>query len=69
MQVRRFLEDDRGVYSMGFKLALAVMVSAAVLSLLVTLLGSMQADATTVSENLEDARRIAVDKSTELIQK
>ena len=66
--MRQFFEDERGLYSMGLKLALTVIVSAAILALLATLFSSMQADATTVSGNIEDARRIAVDKSIALIQ-
>jgi len=68
MQIRQFIRDESGLYSMGLKLALAVIVSAAILALLAVVLNSMQADATTFSENIEDARRIATDKSTALIQ-
>ena len=66
--MRRFFEDEQGLYSMGLKLALAVIVSAAILALLTAIFSSMQADATIVSGNIEDARRIAVDKSIALIQ-
>lgn len=66
--MRRFFEDECGLYSMGLKLVLAVIVSAAILALLAALFNSIQADATTVSGNIEDARRIAVDKSIGLIQ-
>jgi len=63
-----FIEDERGVYSSAYKLALAVIIFAALLALLSGVLEPVEDSAINSTENIEEARKLAVDKAMRDIQ-
>jgi Flp pilus assembly pilin Flp len=64
-----FVRDERGIYAIGFKLVLAVIIAAGILAILAASLGGIQETANETVSNIEEARAIEIQKSSEIIQR
>ena len=62
-----FLRDEQGLYMLSMRLILAIVLAAAVLAILATILPPLDEGVRTASSNITYARKIAVKRSIDTL--